>query len=72
MRKYIELEDAIKKVEEHILPDFRGKVRTILSELPTIEVDEDVINGFREGQKDMLMFLLEGMKDALEKARMEG
>ena len=72
MRKYIELEDSIKKVEEHILPDFRGKVRTILSELPTIEVDEDVINGFREGQKDMLMFLLEGMKDALEKARMEG
>lgn len=44
MSKHIELEDAIKKVEEHILPDFRGKVRKILSALPTIEVSEDCIS----------------------------
>lgn len=41
MSKYIKLEDAIKKVEEHILPDFRGKARTMLSDIPTIEVCDD-------------------------------
>lgn len=38
MIKYIKLDDAIKKVEEHILPDFRGKVKAILSDLPTIDI----------------------------------
>ena len=37
----------------------------------SVEVSEDAINGFKDGQKDMLIFLLEGMKNALEKARNE-
>ena len=37
----------------------------------SVEVSEDAINRFKDGQKDMLIFLLEGMKNALEKARNE-
>ena len=46
-------------------------VRATIKNMPTIEVGEARIKGFRDGQKDMLMFLLEGMKNDLEKARNE-
>lgn len=46
-------------------------VRATIKNMPTIEVGEDRIKAFKDGQKDMLMFLLEGMKNALEKARNE-
>lgn len=86
MSKYYKAEDVIDTLAEqwHFeatidcpyaaddIEEWKENARELFADLPTIEVSEDCINGFREGQKDMLMFLLEGMKNALEKARTVG
>ena len=86
MSKYYKAEDVILKYAEMIAIDAYRKygvgdgevdedsidiAKKCCENLPSIELSDDCINGFREGQKDMFMFLLEGMKNALEEARNE-
>ncbi len=65
---YIELEEKLMTLKPAmIIPECGGCMGPSYNPRDC----EECKNGYKDGQKDMLVFLLEGMKNALEKASNE-